>query len=653
MTTSGTIRVRVTGDNDTGKMFAEIERRAQRMAADLRTSGAKAGVALTAGLAGALTGTLRLAAKLATVGEAVLLILPPLIAGGAAILEFAKAASAAGPALIAMGAAVLFVKMTIGAIAPAIERHMKPISDAFDVASQKASFWATRGIRPLAAEWAKAGMPIVSRDMTAIARETNLVVKGFLEWSKSAAGLGALKSFTSATSAAMVKLGPSVQGVAISFGAMLGRISKVSIAAGSDGLSGILDKLNAKMDKITGESVQAGLDKLKEAFHSIKGALQTVKNAIAEGVEFWKKYEVQIGYVRDALSVLAIAFGGPIGIAVGGASLIQRHWDKIKPVIDSVKEAFDGLDMSDVQGAMDRLGGAVSWLKGEWQDLADWLKGTLWPLIKDELPAIWQSAKDALNDVMGAWDRNKESIGEFYAIVKELGKMLAEYLVPILGTHVVNTFKAIGQVISVAITGFGIFARAITTMATVAIGAFGRLLDGATWAFGWIPGIGDKLKRSNEQFKGWAAKVLASMNTIDGKTVNVHVKASTAGFYAAMARVRATLNDVQYASAGRYGAMAHGGIVGAATGGIHGGLRLVGEQGPELVELPYGSKVNPAGTTRNMMQGMGAQGGAGGGETRAVIDIIGGNDDFAVFMRKMVRIYGGGNVQAAFGISGR
>lgn len=50
---------------------------------------------------------------------------------------------------------------------------------------------------------------------------------------------------------------------------------------------------------------------------------------------------------------------------------------------------------------------------------------------------------------------------------------------------------------------------------------------------------------------------------------------------------------------------AHGGIVGAASGGIHGGLRLVGESGPELAELPPGTRVHPAGATQRMMQGGG------------------------------------------------
>lgn len=625
-TNDGTVRILVKADDMTRAGLSRVEDNFKRLGSTLT---------------GTLTGVAKFGAKLSAIGEAALLATPSLIAAGQAALSVAKAAGAAAPALAALAAAGLFVKMTLSAIAPDIVRYMKPIADAFDVASQKASFWATRGIRPLAAEWARAGMPIVSRDMTGIAREVNLVVKGFLEWGKGTAGLKALSEVTNSTARAVKALGPSVQGVAISFGNMLGRIASVSIAAGSSGLAGVLDKLNAKMDGITAETVTDGLNKLKKAFQDVRDAVLWVKDAVSVGTEFWFKYQEQIGYVRDALSVLAMAFGGPVGIAIGGASLITRHWDKVKPAIDSVKEAFD--DFASSEGgkeAMERLGGAVAFLKGEWQDLADWFTGTLWPLIKDELPAIWESAKSALREVVGVWDENKEAIGQFYRVAKELGKMLMEHLVPVLGTYLVNNFKAIGQVIGTAIRGFGLFARAVTLAVRTALTVMEPLITvaiAAAEALG-MDGVAKKLG-------GVLTAIGRVKNALDdvptNKTINFNL--ATGAFYAKIAGMRSALNDVQFANAGRY---AHGGIVGAATGGIHSGLRLVGEQGPELVSMAPGSRVHPAGATRNMLSGAG---GGQGGELRVVVDLRGGNDDFTVMMRKLVKVYGGGNVQAAFG----
>lgn len=95
--------------------------------------------------------------------------------------------------------------------------------------------------------------------------------------------------------------------------------------------------------------------------------------------------------------------------------------------------------------------------------------------------------------------------------------------------------------------------------------------------------------------------------------------------------------------------LAHGGVVGAALGGVHGGLRMVGENGPELVRLPAGSHVYSNPDTQRMM------GQGGSGKARLVIEMRGGGDAFSRFMlqwlRDHSRIEGGGDVQVAFGWS--
>lgn len=51
------------------------------------------------------------------------------------------------------------------------------------------------------------------------------------------------------------------------------------------------------------------------------------------------------------------------------------------------------------------------------------------------------------------------------------------------------------------------------------------------------------------------------------------------------------------------GGLAHGGVAGAAVGGMHSGLRMVGEFGPELVDLPAGTRVTSAPDTQRMLSG--------------------------------------------------
>ncbi|MFI9235763.1 phage tail protein [Streptomyces sp. NPDC053079] len=94
-----------------------------------------------------------------------------------------------------------------------------------------------------------------------------------------------------------------------------------------------------------------------------------------------------------------------------------------------------------------------------------------------------------------------------------------------------------------------------------------------------------------------------------------------------------------------FGVKASGGPVGAAGGGARSGMTWVGEQGPELVRLPYGSAVRTAGDSRRLAAG-------GGGAEPVVLEIKSGGsrmDDLLVeLLRGAIRVRGG-NVQAVLG----
>ncbi|MFI9200155.1 phage tail protein [Streptomyces sp. NPDC053048] len=97
-----------------------------------------------------------------------------------------------------------------------------------------------------------------------------------------------------------------------------------------------------------------------------------------------------------------------------------------------------------------------------------------------------------------------------------------------------------------------------------------------------------------------------------------------------------------------FGVKANGGPVGAAGGGPRSAMTWVGEQGPELVRLPYGSSVRTAGDSRRLAAA------AGGGDP-VVLEITSGGsrvDDLLVeLLRGAIRVRGG-NVQAVLGRAG-
>lgn len=134
------------------------------------------------------------------------------------------------------------------------------------------------------------------------------------------------------------------------------------------------------------------------------------------------------------------------------------------------------------------------------------------------------------------------------------------------------------------------------------------------------------------------------------------IKGDTSGFWSSVHSIAGRVVASAYvnlkAMGGKLADMlgfAHGGIVGqAATGGVRSRLTLVGERGPELVNLAPGSRVHSNDDTRRMLAG-----GMGGHGGPLMFEVQGGESDFEKFMiafiRKHVRIKGGGDVQRAFG----
>lgn len=92
-------------------------------------------------------------------------------------------------------------------------------------------------------------------------------------------------------------------------------------------------------------------------------------------------------------------------------------------------------------------------------------------------------------------------------------------------------------------------------------------------------------------------------------------------------------NYIKHGKPGTGGGLATGGLAGAAAnGGPRSGRTLVGEEGPELVDLPAGTRVWSNPDTRRML----ADEGGGGGKTPIVVNLI---VDGRVLARQLVEPY--------------
>jgi hypothetical protein len=127
-------------------------------------------------------------------------IAPAVIQAGAAVAKYGSAALAAAPAVLSLATSVILVKKLFsGAISPALAKSMEPLTAGFKKLGEAAAKEATPGIRTLSAAVVKANLPALEPAMRRIGKATNGVVKQFLAWAKSAAGVQALRNIADST----------------------------------------------------------------------------------------------------------------------------------------------------------------------------------------------------------------------------------------------------------------------------------------------------------------------------------------------------------------------------------------------------------------------------------------------------------------------
>jgi phage-related protein len=366
----------------------------------------------------------------------------PAFAGAAvAIWHVVSAAGAAAPALIALGVAGGLVKLTLTAIMPAIQKSLDPIAQAFKSATTEASALATKGVRPLAAEFARVNMPQVSAMMNNIAYATNGVVTSTLKWLNTVPGMQAVTNITSATGSAVLRLRGPLEQVVQSFIAMVGRIAGVSLAAGSGGLAGVLQKLSGWMDRVTSESVQAGLDKLKSSFLAVKGAVETVAHWIGVAVGFYRQYRTEINLISDALGILAIVFGGPVTAIIALVGMVIRHFDLIRSAYQNLMTSFQNSTqgpafLNNLKAAADIV---VPALVNGFHEI--------WDAIGPILKRIWNQITTQL----------VPAFGEFVLAMAPVVKFFIDRLVPVISTAMKTVLTVISGVIDIITGIFKVF----------------------------------------------------------------------------------------------------------------------------------------------------------------------------------------------------
>lgn len=399
---------------------------------------------------------------------------------------------------------------------------------------------------------------------------------------------------------------------------------------------------------------------------------------------------VAIGGLATALSsvvgaaittgILLALGGGVLGAGIAAAFKDPRISGAAKELGDKINKMFEafgkpfvphiGIFLEKFSGFLDRISPKLKEVSERFAPIAGTMGEKFIEMLDNMMPGILE-AVEASAPFLETLARHLPDLGKaidkFFGAIAEGGPeanlffsdllSLIEKILPIAG-KLIQTFTSMySEVKLVAETGiflFSLFGGAIATMVSIAKGNFngfknyvldklGQLLAGAGRALGWIPGIGPKLKRAEQEFNEFRKEANQELNKIKDRNVKVNIGLGSQLGLAALetaASLAGTLAARGYAN---------GGIVGAAANGrTSSGLTWVGEHGPELAEIRPGGRVWSSPDSMRMA-GQGQDGGQMSGTFRfegssdALWDAIGER------IRVDVNRKGYGSVQATYG----
>lgn len=201
-------------------------------------------------------------------------------------------------------------------------------------------------------------------------------------------------------------------------------------------------------------------------------------------------------------------------------NLSQTLATAFEPAIPAAKKTLDFVSEA-IPKTFDKLRGMKGQIseifKGS--DVPDRLKNALRNLANEVLPKL----KEAWQDILGTIRNNKEGL-------EKLGRFIADIVIPLLSSSLVASIKTVTVIVQGLIWAFGHAVEVIKFFTEGFLFNMGAMLDSATAAFGWVPGLGPKLKEAQSKFNEFANSVRSKLDALDGTTVDINLKFHDAGY---------------------------------------------------------------------------------------------------------------------------
>lgn len=322
---------------------------------------------------------------------------------------------------------------------------------------------------------------------------------------------------------------------------------------------------------VVAEAAATGLESLSDNAEGGASALQVLFAVVGSGISnffMWLNVLTEIYQTLDKVG-LAVTPLAKWLLGIGGAT--EEITPQQQELIDKFRQLTEGT-----------------------YDYADGLKAAE-DAVRDVISAnraLYGSDTDVAEAMVEATEKIKEN-GKTLSLHSEKGRENRKTLEDLAGTlqkNYENFVKVNGEGEAAVAKG----ERLRDSFIKTAVGA-GLSADAAQRLADKILGIParkeTKIEAKTERAIEDVARLQARLKGIKDETVRLTIITNER-------RIR-YVEDRLSRGASQY---AHGGITGAASGGNRSGLTWVGEQGPELAQLPPGTTVNTAGDSQRMMK---------------------------------------------------
>lgn len=347
------------------------------------------------------------------------------------------------------------------------------------------------------------------------------------------------------------------------------------------------------------------LPKMAQAFGAARFSLAQVLTASANSGQLDKILAGVTGFFQNLTGVVQPLVKSFLTIAEVAAPKFAQLGEVIARLASSFRDWIDGAKES---------GQLTKWLDKAWETFSK-----LWEVVKNlgtAIAGIFRASSgggESFLDSLVKWTQDLSdwvNSGDGQKIIEIFSKVISflGQMTPILGlvleylTMLARYWGFLWEAAKAAWEGIVVAAK---TAIMMILEGFGMLINGAAKAFGWMPGIGDKLKAAAASFESFKNSVNNSLNGIK-KTVDITVnyRARLIGNHL----VRGDNFSGDYRGGGGY-----------ASGGHPRGLSWVGEYGPELVDFGADGRVFNSGQSKKMAASGGGWSGGGGSEGMSIL----------------------------------